>query len=170
MVTSISISRSDFREQSDKKDLVKTVQQSMLDSKDQSNGYNFRNRRRAAEDIIGPPAKRQRTLVVPNQIKPKLIVAKKELLSEGLIVLAQMRTYAAWPAKIQTFGKTCVNVYFFGDETSGNVPFGSIGLFKENDQLIISNLRQNKARYEKAVRHAELVMKIPNHLSLLNQM
>lgn len=175
MVTSISVSRSHFHGKADVIGPITSASCSNLanrvvqkNSTDQSDGYNFRKRKRSPENLICAPAKRHRALVVRNEIKPKLIVANKELLTEGLIVLAQMRTYAAWPAKINGFGKTYVNVHFFGDNTTGNVPFGNVGIFTENYQLIKLNLKKKNSGYVKAVQCVERLLEIPNHLSLIN--
>lgn len=173
--TSISVSRSDFHGETDvtvpttsaSSASVNTAEQKS--SKGKSDGYSFRNRKRALENPICTPAKRCRTLAKRNHMKPKLIVANKGVLKEGIIVLAQMRTYAAWPAKINSFGKTYINVQFFGDDTTGNVPFGNVGIFNENFQLLKFNVQKKIRGYMKAVRCAELVLNIPDHLSVMNR-
>lgn len=163
MTTSITISSSDFYGHS-----VPTA--SVNDNEEI--GYNLRCRKRAAEvpvESIRPPAKRQCALVRRMQSKPKLIVAPKEELRKGEVVLAQMRTYATWPARVLLLGKTFVNVYFYGDETTGNVPYEKVGYFVNNHELLKFNLKKTIDRYQKAVLSAERVMQIPNHLSIINQ-
>lgn len=172
MVASISISRANFQENKVVIVPVKSMPSKAVaqdHSDDQSNRYKFRNRKRKQENPSGPPAKRSRALAVPNEVKPKLIVAKKEELSEGNIVLAHMKSYSAWPARILAFGKSFVNVYFFGDETTGNVPFENIGFLNENHRLLKFNVQKNVKRYERAVRCMELAIKLPSHLSVLNE-
>lgn len=88
---------------------------------------------------------------------------------EGQVILAKMRTYAAWPAWIKAFGKSYVNVHFFGDETTGNVSFENVGMFRENQNLIQFNLQKKINGYAKAVRCAEAVCSVPEHLSIYNK-
>lgn len=130
--------------------------------------YQFRSRKRAIENAVCSQPKRIRAVVRANTKVPKLVIASKDILSEGVVVLAKMRTYAAWPARIKTFRKTCVNVEFFGEETNGNVPYSDIGLFQHNHQLIIFNLQKKIKGYRKSVQCAEGTMEIPTHLSILN--
>lgn len=135
--------------------------------KAQSSNRNLRKRELIVEDKVLPPPKR---LIVArkNIITPKLSNALKSELVEGLVVLAKMRTYAAWPARIESFKKTCVNVHFFGDDTSGNVPYENIGLFGANHELIKHNLTKTIKGYIKAVRCAEIALSVPSNLSILN--
>lgn len=116
-----------------------------------------------------PPAKKARILTVAQRNPiPKLIPVSREYLLEGRVVLAKMKSFAAWPATIQSFRKTCVAVHFFGDNTSGTVPYNCVGLFEENHQLITFNLRKQIRGYEKAVRSAEALLKIPSKYSIFN--
>lgn len=131
-------------------------------------GYNVRNRKRVSEgSSCPPPAKRSRALVVRKEPTPKLIQASKDVLAEGTIVLAKMRSFAAWPARILSFGKTYVNVHFFGDDSTGHVPYDKIGLFEDNHQLLKCNLEKKINGYTRAVAFVEQVLGIPKHLSIL---
>lgn len=87
---------------------------------------------------------------------------------EGSIVLAKMRSYAAWPAVMESFKKTVVSVRFFGDDTRGNVSYNDIGLFEENHILIRTNLQKKIVGYFKSVSSAEGVLKIPTEASIFN--
>lgn len=153
-------------------DVSTNEQQKKVTSKNEVNRYGLRKRKKIEnnENISKcPHPKRFRSEVVRSvDSVPKLLKADKNTLIEGLIVLAKMRTYAAWPARINSFKKTCVNVYFFGDETTGNIPFGNIGLFGDNYLLIKSNLNKKINGYGKAVKCAEGALKIPPNLSLFN--
>lgn len=175
MVAFISISRSDF--QGDKT-VILPLNASATNieiqeySDDQKNRYTFRSRKRKQVFSSCPPAKRSRdsrALVVQNVVKPKLIVAKKEELREGLLVLAKMKTYSEWPARILAFGKTYVDVYFFGDESTGHVPYENVGILNENHHVIRDNLQKSIRGYVQAVTHFERVLKIPTNFSLLNE-
>lgn len=133
-----------------------------------SERYGFRARKRALENAVCPQPKRNRAIVGTNTKVPKLVVASKNTLTEGVVVIAKMRTYAAWPARIMSFRKTCANVEFFGEGTTGNVRYIDIGLFQDNNLLIAFNLQKKINGYHKSVQCAEGALKIPKHLSLLN--
>lgn len=133
---------------------------------------NLRNRNcesvKSIERSRSTPTERSRALMVRKEPAPKLIKASKELLAERTMVLAQMRTFAAWPAHILSFGKTYVDVYFYGDGTTGHVPYENVGLFQNNHRLIRFNLSKKINGYERAVVCAERVLKVPHHLSIVN--
>lgn len=93
----------------------------------------------------------------------------KTSLTEGTVVIAKMRSYAAWPAEIKSLRKTCVEVHFFGDDSTGTVPYENVGLFQDNVELIRSNLQKSIAGYSKAVRCTEIFLNVPSHLSIMNQ-
>lgn len=148
-----------------------TQMQTTNHTNDMNNRYNFRERKRAAEVTLNPPAKRARTLaIVPLRMEkvPNLVPASKNILNEGLVVVAKLNKWPAWPAVIESLQKTNVKVRFFGEDSIGCIPYGNIGLFEENDQLIICNLRRKLRGFEKAVRLAEISMKIPDKFSIVN--
>lgn len=130
--------------------------------------YNVRSRKRKSVCLPCPPAKRSCALVVRKQPTPKLKKASKNLLSEGVVVLAKMRSFAAWPARILSFGKSYIDVHFFGDDTTGHVSYDNVGLFQDNYQLVQFNLKKNIKGYTRAVSCAEGVLHIPLHLSIFN--
>lgn len=134
--------------------------------------YNLRGnkRPRCLENLTtAPPAKKPCKVIARSNVpKPKLITARKDILIEGLIVLAKMNTYPAWPALIKTFRKTVVTVQFFGENSTGNVKYDQIGLFAENHALIRANLKKTINGYSKAVSCAEGALQIPHALSILN--
>lgn len=135
----------------------------------QSTPRNLRKRKQRVEDDIRPPSKRFCGVVarMENRV-PKLLPAPKSSLAEGLVVIAKMRSYAAWPAKIKSFRKTCVDVHFFGDDSTGTVSYVNIGFFGDNEELIRQNLKKNITGYLKAVRCAEIFMNVPSNISILN--
>lgn len=130
--------------------------------------YHFRSRKRALENAVCPQSKKSRAVVRTDTKVPKLVIASKNVLTEGVVVLAKMRTYAAWPAIIKQFRKTCVNVEFFGEGTTGNIRYTDIGLFEDNHQLITFNLKKKINGYCKSVQCAEGALNIPTHLSVSN--
>lgn len=130
---------------------------------------NLRSRNCASiERSCCPLDERSRAVMVRKEPEPRLITAPKELLTEGTIVLAKMRTFAAWPARILSFGKSYIDVYFFGDGTTGHVTYDNVGLFQNNHKLTKFNLKKNIKGYLRAVLCTEGVLKIPQHLSILN--
>lgn len=134
-----------------------------------SHCYEFR-KRKCTQNITLPPAKKTcSTIVRANRlITPKLIPIEKDKLKVGMIVIAKMKTYSAWPAVITSFEKTGVKVQFFGDDTTGKITYNNIGTFHDNEMLIKLNLKKKINGYIKAVRCAEGVLNIPPHLSILN--
>lgn len=136
----------------------------------QLTAYNFRKRSRI-QDTVYPPSKKSRgTVACPNTYirMSKLIPAPKNILVEGLVVIAKMTSYSAWPSRILSFRKSCVNVHFFGDDTTGTVKYENIGLFGDNSELIKQNVKKNLKNYYKAVRCAEGALNVPRELSILN--
>lgn len=132
----LTLSKSDFKNVTAQSAATKFITATQQDQKIAANRqYNFRERKRGAENISEPRAKRARTIIMRKDAKvPKLVVPPKGFLVEGHVVLAKMRTYAPWPAVIKSFRKTCVNVRFFGEDSTGNVGYGDIGLFSENPE------------------------------------
>lgn len=164
---SITLMPSDFAQHSPKQVIALAPVSEQANLYD---GYNFRKRKMVEREDkkANPPAKRARTEIIRMNSVTKLITAPKDMLKEGLVVIAKMRSFAAWPARIVSFRKTVVTVNFFGDETIGNVPYKDIGLFETNRQLIKGNLVKKIDGYAKAVQTMEMVLKIPNCLSILN--
>lgn len=99
--------------------------------------------------------------------------AKKNRIEMPLInsiVLAKMRTYSPWPAKIVKIlpSKKKALVYFFGTDNHGEVATDEIVPFVEV-ALLIKQLASMKIRlYKKAVREAEIFQGVPIECSLLN--
>lgn len=168
----LNLSRSDFLRRSNKHSNSKQ-NTNLLKTQMKSNvlaSYNLRKK-----DVSQLPTKSIKRLRPQNVVRKrmtsavKLIIAPKNVLKEGLIVLAKMRTYSAWPAVIKSFKKTCVTVQFFGDGTTGNIPYDAIGLFEINHELIKLNLQKKIVGYAKSVGHAEAILKIPEEFSIFNQ-
>lgn len=120
-------------------------------------------------EILSIAPKRPRTEMVKKTVKPKFIPAIKNMLKDGMIVLAWMRTFFPWPAKILKINKTTADVYFFGDHTKGTVQLEKIGTLSENAELIKFKCLNDKkiSNYKKAVKEVERINKIPSHLSVL---
>lgn len=123
--------------------------------------------KRKSTEMLRSAPKKAHTELVQQISKPKFVPAVKQDLKEGLIVLAWMRTYSAWPAKIIKLKKTTAHVYFYGDRTNGNVNLEKIGMIGENADLIRFNVKKSILNYRKAVAEVETLKKVPSHLSML---
>lgn len=130
--------------------------------------YNLRERKQEI-NLVKPAAKRVCLDLVKRIKTPNLITVPQTDLVQGLVVLAKMKKYPAWPAIIMSLRKTCANVQYFGENSTGTVPYHSIGLFQNNHELIIHNLTNKTLRgYDKSVREAEVSLGIPLELSIVN--
>lgn len=99
--------------------------------------------------------------------------AKKEQkqqqpLAVKTIILAKMRSYSPWPAKLVSIEKKRAQVYFFGTDNHGSVDKDDIVTFKRVPILIKKLLTMKIKHFEKAVREAEIYNGVPYHLSLIN--
>lgn len=89
-------------------------------------------------------------------------------LKVGQVVLARMRTYRPWPAKIlNDEKKTVFWVRFYGKETEGSVPKIECVLFQDALECVQEYLKIPVDDYGRAVREAEINLGIPYHASLL---
>lgn len=162
---SITLTRSDFVKQSIEQKKVAAISKSKQPNP--VDCYQLR-KRKSIHQNVAPSTKRPRLDVVRKVPAPKFVSAQQNVLTNDLVVIAKMRTFAAWPGRITMLRKTCVTVQFFGDETTGNVSYSQIGLFKDNHKLVQSNLMKKINGYRKAIKSMEMVLGIPDHLSLLN--
>lgn len=134
--------------------------------------YNLRESKRTNEEspLHPPPAKRVKTLTVARvEPIPKFMPTSRDSLILGQIVLAKMKSYAAWPAYITELRPSCVGIRFFGEDTHGTVPYKGIGSFEENCQLMLFHLKRNVRGYEKAMRTVEISMAVPSKDSIFNK-
>lgn len=135
---------------------------------EETNRYELRKRKRnKTHENVGLSSKRSRNEIVRREVTPKLIKVDRNLIEIGLVILAKMRTYAAWPSAVVSLKKNYISVKFFGDDTIGNVPYDAVGIFSENHELIRSNLRKKINGYIKAVKFAEGTLNITPHLSIV---
>lgn len=91
-------------------------------------------------------------------------------LHEGDYVMAKMRTFAPWPAKITSFtkNKKSATVYFYGSHNSGSVLTEEIVRFSSSQTLIRLLLIRNPNDFKKGVVEVELENHIPPELSITN--
>lgn len=86
-------------------------------------------------------------------------------------VLAKMKSYAPWPAKIQSFSKNGkkAKVYFYGTNNSGGVDIMEIVHFEDAADVIRLLLLRKIPMYSRAVVEVERCCGIPEELSLLKE-
>lgn len=84
--------------------------------------------------------------------------------------MAKMRTYCAWPAQIIKIRGKRTEVFFFGTNQTGTVDTNKISFFKHCHTNICRLLQRKKniKKFIVAVKEVEVILKIPDHLSLLN--
>lgn len=85
---------------------------------------------------------------------------------KNLCCLAKMRMYSPWPAMVmEPKGKT-TTVYFFGEGTTGTVQTSEIVPFQHCSALAKKYL--NIKNYLRAVRELEIVLNVPQYVSITN--
>lgn len=97
---------------------------------------------------------------------------KNIVFSEHQIVLAKMKLYSPWPAKILSFtrnGKSST-VYFYGTHNSGRVNESELVNIEDAQELIrLLLLRQNLHGFRKGILEVEHEMNVPEELSITKQ-
>lgn len=84
------------------------------------------------------------------------------------IVLAKMRTYSPWPAKLISFTDKKAKVYFFGTNNHGDVPLGDVVSFADSSELVLQLASMKIKYFKRAVREAEVFRGVPIEYSMLN--
>lgn len=79
-----------------------------------------------------------------------------------------MPTYLPWPCRLIEITQKKAEVKFFGDNTTGSVKLDRIGHFKENSDLVKQLATKKIPNYRKAIAEVEIILKVPQHLSILN--
>lgn len=103
----------------------------------------------------------------PNKLWENL-KASRSTIKTNSIVLAKMRTYSPWPAKLVAFKQSTALVYFFGSGNHGEVSTDELVNF-EDCLLLIKVLALKKLKnYHKGIREAEVHLRIPSCHSILN--
>lgn len=93
----------------------------------------------------------------------------QQQLDVEMIVMAKMRTFSPWPARILEINHTKkrAKVYFFGSNNEGSVDMKEIVEFKKAAQTVRFLLIRNDLIFVRAVKEVERILGIPDHLSLL---
>lgn len=84
------------------------------------------------------------------------------------LVMAKMRGYCSWPARIIKMKGKRTDVFFFGTNQTGTVNTNQVTMFDDSHREIRQLLLRNKLEFKKAVKEVEIILNIPDHLSLLN--
>lgn len=89
----------------------------------------------------------------------------------GQFVMAKMKSYAPWAAKITGFtqNRKKAYVYFYGTHNSGSVEVNEIILFQDSDQVIRMLLLRHLDCFSKGIKEIEIELGIPVELSITNR-
>lgn len=98
---------------------------------------------------------------------PKKPAKKCDEIRIGKIVLGKQRYSVPWPSRIVSIHKSHVNVFFFGDGRIGPVKLNDIYEFSDSIDEIKRCLKSQGYNYGKGIREAEMIIGIPEHLSLV---
>lgn len=92
-------------------------------------------------------------------------------ISVGDLVMARMKTYSAWPARVDGFSKNGkrANVHFFGSNNSGAVEISEIVPFCQCRNVIKLLLLRKLSIFHKGIREIETLMGICSEMSLLKE-
>lgn len=140
-----------FKAMTTKKEMSKSEVEAPPYEESEEPRYSLRKRK---GEFLEPEKKKPKLCVAAREKKPKFVVALQENIKEGTIVLAHMKSFSPWPAKVigktVTKSDTKVKVYFLGDHKTGTVKANQIGLIGENSGLIASLLRKKNQRLWKS--------------------
>lgn len=144
-------------------------------------------KRRQSNETVGiamhrsdePASKRQR--LEPAQPTEKKVAKKStalvrvkqphalgcEKVAVGDVILCKMRGYCPWPAFVTKINGNSVFVEFFGDHTTQKTTLANLYKFQGSGDLVLANLKRLKSPlFSKAVREAEVVLNIPENVSI----
>lgn len=94
------------------------------------------------------------------------------VLTQNQLVLAKMKSYSPWPAKILSFTKSrkSSHVYFYGTHNTGRVNEAELVNFEDaHDVIRLLLLRPNLNGFLKGILEVEYEMGVPKELSITNQ-
>lgn len=95
----------------------------------------------------------------------------ERLLKVDDIVIAKMRGYPPWPGQLASFtkNKKRASVYFFGTHNTGSVDVTEIVPIEFCHEVIRLLLLRKMGEFYKAVAETEVLLKVPDNLSLLKE-
>lgn len=93
-----------------------------------------------------------------------------ESASIGDVMLCKMKGYPEWPCMVTGVDHGLVSVEFFGDHTTHRAAIHNFYNLADNIDIVLHNLKGRKnPLYSCSIREAELIMGIPDELSILNR-
>lgn len=101
---------------------------------------------------------------------PRKPAKKCDEIGIGKIVLGKQKYSVPWPSKIVSIHKSYANVYFFGDGRIGPVKLNDIYEFKDSIDEIKRCIISQGSSYGKGIREAEIIIGIPEHLSIMKNL
>lgn len=90
----------------------------------------------------------------------------------GSLVLAKMKGYSSWPARVEDFtkNKKRAKVFFFGSSNCGTVDAIEIVPFEECSDIIRLLLLRKIGEFHRGIVEIERVLGVPPELSLTNEL
>lgn len=113
------------------------------------------------------PVKEKKT--VKAIIKPWNKQQKAKISVEvGQFILAKQKYSVPWPSKVLAIRSKTIDVHFYGDGRTGPVKCDDVYSISDSSDTILDCLRRNIPGYSKGIKELEILMKVPDELSLLN--
>lgn len=103
----------------------------------------------------GPPKKRRKIEITQPKVND--------------VVMAKMRCYCPWPARVDNFNGNRVDIYFFGTYQTGTVNIKDIKLYSESRSQIRQLIVRRNPLFHRAVLEVEALMNIPMEYSVFNR-
>lgn len=89
----------------------------------------------------------------------------------GDMILAKMRGYSPWPARVSEFTASKKNIvcFFFGTQNTGSVGVNNVIPFANASEIVRLICLKNVNGFTKGVREIEIECGVPDALSCLNE-
>lgn len=97
--------------------------------------------------------------------------SKQIKLDVGQYVMAKMKSFSPWPARVTGFTKNRKKVYvhFYGTHDTGSIEVAEITLFEDSKDVIRIQLLRSLDCFAKGIREIETELGIPDELSITNR-
>lgn len=129
--------------------------------------YNLRKKESSEKAVKEPTIKKNIVTIAKRDASLSVTalfnICKRKSFSNllvGEIVLAKMRSYSPWPAKIMKINAKKANVYFFGTNNHGDVNLSECVPVSECGAVISKLLDSKQADYRKAVCEMKTIMEL----------
>lgn len=89
----------------------------------------------------------------------------------GDIVMAKLKTFSAWPGRVQGFtkDKKRAQIYFFGTDNTGSVNVNEIVAFAQSESVIRLLLLRMTGPFHKGILEVESILGVTHEFSLLRE-